>query len=107
MSIVFLLYVVFFFMFKDMTKLVNELKDELKKKFRSMKEALERDFRTDLREINTELKSISDGTNFMNKEFEEIKLKLQSVISENAVLKKKMLNSRKKKCHDGRTTERK
>lgn len=75
-------------MSKDMTKLVNELKDELKKEFRSMKEALERDFRTDLREINTELKSISDGMNFMNKEFEEIKLKLQSVVSENAVLKK-------------------
>ncbi|KAM7281222.1 uncharacterized protein ISCGN_006116 [Ixodes scapularis] len=75
-------------MAKDMTKLMTELKEEFKKECKIMRETLERDLRNELRDIHTELKGINDGMNFINKDFEEFKEKIESVIVENAALQR-------------------
>lgn len=75
-------------MAKDIAKLLSDFKEEFRQEWKSLKVSLERDIRSDIREMKADIKSFKDSMNFMNLEFEDVKAKFVTVLKENAELKK-------------------
>ncbi|KAM7297946.1 uncharacterized protein ISCGN_023097 [Ixodes scapularis] len=79
-------------MAKDFVKILNDFKEEFHQEFKNLRESLERDIRTDIRVIRTELKGVQESMTFMNTTVEEIRGNFQTAMRENANLKKDYAN---------------
>lgn len=77
---------------KKLGKLFQELKHEIKEDLRgemkTLRVALEREIRNDVREMGVELREVKNGMDFMNGVLKDVKVKLESVLKENAELKR-------------------
>lgn len=86
-------------MTKEISKILNELKDELRQEWKAFRETLERDIRSDIRDLRNDVKEAKDSMDFMNREFEDMKKKFDTVLNENAQLKKEN-RSLSQKCDE-------
>lgn len=65
---------------KELTTALDELKSEIKTDLKVFRESIDRDFRTDLREIKASLK-------FIGEKYDEMRVDLKSVLEQNKQLR--------------------
>lgn len=70
-----------------MQKLINDLRDELRQELKTVREAVEREFRAQMKALRTELRDDVHSMDHMNAVFEDIQQNFNAMKAENAELK--------------------
>lgn len=70
-----------------MQKLINDLRDELRQELKTVREAVEREFRAQMKALRTELRDDVHSMDHMNAVFEDIQQNFDAMKAENAELK--------------------
>ena len=77
-----------------MQKLVNELRDELRQELKTAREAIERDFRAQIKALRAEFRDDAHSMEHMNAVFEDTRQNYDAIKTENAELKEENSNLR-------------
>lgn len=75
-------------MTKDVSKQVEQFKDELRNEFKNLKESLERSMRAEERKLRTEIDDMKRSMDFISKNLDDVNLRFDATLTENSSLKK-------------------